>query len=228
MMKLALLAVALLGCSKAAPTAGPHDRPEPGVAPMRGPEISVELSGVTLADDCPDGQPTKAVPPPVITASAGAAPAAKQAAGSLVAQDSARSAAVCAGPDCQMPPPSAAACEQTSMQLAVRSSEATQLVVKKVELLDNDGVVVGELVARGATRWDASQYVAWDEAIAANAPLSISYQLTAPDWNKIAKGRWKAMGMKFQLRVTVSVGTSERTIEKQSISPALPEPAVAT
>jgi len=34
--------------------------------------------------------------------------------------------------------------------------------------------------------------------------------------------------MVFKLRVTVTIGSSDRTVEKQSLSPAMLEPAVAT
>ena len=58
--------------------------------------------------------------------------------------------------------------------------------------------------------------------------LAVSYKLSAPDWNKLAGGQWQAASKKFALRVTVSISDKDRTVEKQSIVPAMPEPAVAT
>jgi len=85
------------------------------------------------------------------------------------------------------------------------------------------------LTARAPSKWDGKgAYVAWDEAIAGKGDLAVSYKLTAPDWNKVTNGRWDANSKRFALRVTVSISDKDRTIEKQSIVPTAPEPAVAT
>jgi hypothetical protein len=52
--------------------------------------------------------------------------------------------------------------------------------------------------------------------------------LSSPDWNAIAGGRYGAQGKLFTLRVTVTVGSSEKTVEKLSITPIMIEPAVQT
>ncbi|MBA2539813.1 MAG: hypothetical protein H0V17_09280 [Deltaproteobacteria bacterium] len=229
MMRFALL-VALVSCSKAEPTKGEPD-PKPGVAPSA-PEIKIALAGVTLADDCADGIPTKplappATPPPPAGASAGSSsqPAAPAAAAERA------SAGSCAypGPCGSIPQP---ACEQTAMQIAVTipaGVSATKIKIKQVELLDDAGKAIGVLAARAASKWDGKgAYVAWDEAIAGKGDLVVSYKLTAPDWIKISNGRWNATSKRFSLRVTVSISDKDRTIEKQSIVPIAPEPAVAT
>lgn len=192
---------------------------QPKLAPP-GPEVAVELAGVTLAEDCAPGRTTKPLVPPSGD-SAGTRP------GPAAAKPSeATASAVCArGANCGLPQP---ACEQTQMQLAIQAhGQRSSLKIKRIELLDKDGKVVGELTAREPSRWQDSRYVAWDEAIAGQ-DLVASYKLTAPDWDKLTKGRWNAASHRFQLRVTVTIGNRERTIERQSITPAMPEPEVAT
>ena len=41
-------------------------------------------------------------------------------------------------------------------------------------------------------------------------------------------GMWAQRGKQFQVRVTLSVGTRDKTLEKQAITPAMMEPAVPT
>jgi hypothetical protein len=222
-----LAAVTIAGCSKAEPA----EKSDPTVAPPPPqPEVSVVLSGVTLADDCADGQPTKPTRPPAKTAAKPAAepepPAAPAAAMAMPSAGACADPKNCHGPTYHQPP-----CEQTAMQLSWSSIGAppTSLKIKRVELLDASGKVIDTLTARAPTRWDdkTSTYVPWDETIG-QPSLATSYKLGSPDWNKISNGRWNAHSMRFMLRVTVTIGNAERTIEKQSITPAMIEPAVAT
>lgn len=223
-----LVAVMLAACSKAESPV--TERPDPGLAPKT-PAIKVELSGVTLAENCADGQPTKPLAPPPVKqpASAGSssqpAPAGEAAA---VAADMPASGSCAPGMRCGgFPQP---ACEQTAMQLLVGVPDgavATTLKIKTVELLDDKGAVVGTLTARAPSKWDGKgTYVAWDEAVTGS--VAVSYKLSAPDWNKLTGGIWNAASKKFALRVTVAVSDKDRTIEKQAIVPVMPEPPVAT
>lgn len=215
----------LAACSKAEPPA----LDKPGIAPSS-PAIEVELSSVTLAEDCADGQRTKPLaPPPLKQAAAGsgsnASPSSPPPASSELAPGACASGANCGA----LPQP---ACEQTSMQLLVgvpAGAVATKLAIKTVEMLDDKGVVIGTLTARAPSKWDGKgTYVAWDEAVTpATGSLAVSYKLSSPDWNKLG-GQWSAASKKFALRVTVSVSDKDRTIEKQSIAPVMPEPPVAT
>lgn len=216
----------LAACSKAEPTSG--DPREPGVAPAS-PEVDVVLAGVTLADDCGDGVDVKppAPPPSAAGSSAGSSsvPVAPAASSERV------SAGACApGMVCGVPP---RACEQTAMQLAVRvpaGAPATTLRIKRVELLDDKGAVLGTLAARAPSKWDGkAAYLPWNEAIPAGKDdFAISYKLSSPDWNALTGGRWNAAARRFALRVTVAVRDKDRTIEKQAIVPMMPEPAVST
>ena len=201
------LALVVAACSMTEPT--------PTTPASTPPDVTIELGGVTLGDDCTDDRVTNPIPPPANGRTAATQPPA--AAASIAA-------GACSDPsNCHGPP--APACTQTSMQLALRASRPTTIKVKKVELLDGNGKVVDVLAARSPTRWADDKYVAWDEAI--GAELAASYKLAAPNWTKIANGKWNAAAMKFALRVTVTVDGSDRTIERRSISVML-EPEVAT
>lgn len=223
----------LAACSKAESPV--TDKSDPGVTP-KPPEIKVELSGVTLAEDCGDGQPTKPLaPPPVKQAAAGSSAQTYEVAPSpnaaSVSADPPAAGACARGVRCGgIPQP---ACEQTAMQLLVgvpSGAVATTLQIKRVELLDDKGAVVGTLTARAPSKWDGKgAYVTWDEAVTpTTGSLAVSYKLSAPDWNKLTGGMWNAASKKFALRVTVSISDKERTIEKQAIVPVMPEPPVAT
>jgi hypothetical protein len=213
-MRFALVVSAVLGCARAETA---EDTKQPKPLPV--PSIGIELAGVTLADDC--GPNVKPMPPPAQpSAGSGRVPAASQ-----DAPDASMAAGACATPGgCHIPAPQ---CEQSSMQIAIKANgQKTKIAIKRVELLDSSGKVVGELTASTPTQWSGSAYVTWDEAVAGD--LNASYKLTSPDWEKLTKGRWNAANFRFQLRVIVTVGDKERAIEKQSITPALPEPEVVT
>jgi hypothetical protein len=187
-----------------------------GKAPAGG--VAVELAGVTLADECGTGaRPPK--PPNTVA--------------ERVQRDMdkpAASMAKCAGPNCggSYAPQ---ACEQTSMQLSLRSAVGTPTTihVKQVELLDKDGKVLEILTATSPSRWDdRGVYGSWDETVAANQTLAVSYTLSSPHWDRVAESRWKAHTKAFALRVTITAGDAEQTVDKQSIQPVMLEPPVAT
>lgn len=199
-----IVALAVTGCSKSFTSSTASG-------------VSVELAGVTLADECGDsGPPPK--PPGIV---------AKRA---PVGQDKVDAMEPpCHGSDCRQA--HAAACDQTSMQLAMRSSASAAMTIhiKQVELLDSGGKVLEVLTARKPSKWaDDGSYVSWDETVAANQTLAASYSLSSPSWDKIAEGRVKAHTKVFALRVTVTVGNAETTVEKQSIQPVMLEAPVET
>jgi hypothetical protein len=180
-------------------------------------DVSVELSSVTLGDDC--GNPP---PPP---------PATKKPAPPREAPASQTPQAPCpvGATNCGRAPRH---CDQTSMQLSIKApagTKPTTIKIKKVELLDTKGKVLEVLTARSPAKWDANNaYVAWNEQVGASETLQAMYELNSPDWNKLTSGRWSAHSKTFQLRVTVTVGTANKTIEKQSITPARLNPPVPT
>lgn len=188
--------------------------------------MTVELSSVTLADNCPT--PTVQPPPPGNFAKPPPVQQTKSESDTEPAPKAARGS--CARPPC----PSigrSRACEQTSMQLVFSDgpSVGTPIKIKRVELLDDKGKLLQTLTASMPTQWDAAKgsYVAWDGEL--RGSTKASYRLTAPDWSKLG-GRFNAQSRKFQLRVIVTVGNngSERTVEKTSIIPAHIEPMVVT
>ena len=121
------------------------------------------------------------------------------------------------------------ACDQTAMQLSLRSSgePATQVQIKKVELLGANHQVLGVLLQRAPTLWNESGYVAWDQTIAAGQAVKASYKLSAPNWDAVPGGRFQR-GAMFYVRVTLAVGTEERTVEKQAMVRAMRDPEVMT
>ena len=182
--------------------------------PIVATDVGVELAAVTLADDC--GDPEPAVP-------AARAPAKSAPADAPMAAESCAAGQNCGGF-------ARDECEQTSMQLAFKASagaKSATVRVKRVELLDADGGVLGELRWRGAKLWSNNQYVAWNQIIGPNEAVSATYSLASPDYEAFG-GRWSAHEKTFQLRVTVEVGDLERVVEKLSITPAMIEPAVPT
>ncbi len=205
-MKCVGLLVVMVACSKAEP---PKEDPE--VSSKR-PEVTVELAGVTLGDDCADGVSTKRIAPPSADSSA---------ARPVTEGD-------CGVPGCTTP---VNACEQTVMQLALdvpADAAATTIKIKRVELLDDQGELFSALTARAPSKWSGSAYVAWDETVpAGKARLAVSYKLSAPDWSK-THGKLGASGKRFTLRVTTTISDRERTLEKQTLVLVMPEPAAVT
>jgi hypothetical protein len=167
-------------------------------APQVGPAVSVDLSGATIADDCGDG---------------------------TVPRREKRD-------DDHDGDRGWALCVPTSMQLSVRSPRealATTIRIKKVELVDPSGAVLQTLASRHPARWDNDgAYTPWNEQVSPGQTLAASYLLTPPDWNKLVGGRYNANTKIFQLRVTVAIGDTIRTIERQTTTPAVMEAEVDT
>lgn len=214
MRHLLFLMVVVAGCTKAdedrAPQPVPRPTPAPGVAFAQPPppaptptppppppatlEVTVELTAVTLADDC-GGSPAAGGTTTVYKSKAKEA-LAKGDSANGVAHSRARRR-----------------CEQTSMQLAVSASAASQIQIKSVELLDASGASLGMLTASRPTRWaeDSSMYSPWDEMLAADTPVKVSYVLTQPNWAQIGN-RWNRT---YTLRTVVSIGGVDRSVQKQ-------------
>ncbi len=177
-------------------------------------DLSVVLASVTLGDQCPSPTPPPVVQPP----NGGFAKPPGVARGS------------CAEPGpCGSP---RRHCEQTSMQLTLTPAagfKGSNVKIKRVELLDTRGKVVQVLTASTPMAWSASAgaYAKWNEKLGGDA-VRASYNLSSPDWNKLTNGRMNATSHSFQLRVVVTVGGADRTVEKTAIVPARIEPMVVT
>jgi hypothetical protein len=224
MRRFALL-FALVGCAHESPGKDPAPAPSPTTLPGSAPietatpavttppppakqATRVELTSVTLADDCGGSPPWS--PPVMITKAETktersqrdphfdeAAAKSKRKADSDRA-DSARAAK--------------RRCEQTSMQLAIIAGDATIIQVKSVELFDESGKSLGKLTPSKPTRWaDANaMYEAWDEKVAAGSTNSVSYVLSQPKWDQVAD-RWNKT---FTLKTVVSVGGVDQATQK--------------
>jgi hypothetical protein len=122
-------------------------------------------------------------------------------------------------------------CEQTSMQLSVIAqpgAAATTIKVKKVELYEDSGKLVGTLTASSPTVWvDANgRYEAWNQGVAADAKLSVSYVLSQPDWSGVKDKASKS----YTLKAVVTVGTADQTVshEAEVAAPTILPPNVKT
>lgn len=216
-MRRVLLSLLLLGaCTKAGPTDGesaPTAQAEtvirvdsvpavsptpPAPAPTPPPKVTpkasarVELTAVTLADDCGGAPPWTGPRTPKPASRSELAPRAKG--------DSARGARA------------RQRCEQTSMQLAITATDVMSLRVKSVKLYDEDGALVGTLTATKPTKWSAqtSRYEAWNESVSAGSTINVSYVLSQPSWGHVTD-RWNKT---FTLKAIVSVGGVDQTAER--------------
>ncbi len=206
---LSVLVSLSLGCTKASSTNEQGVAPQPQPTPQTVGDVSVEIAAVTLGDDCGSG--SMPAPP---ASPARRAPSTEPATPSVVAESTRYR------------------CQQTSVQLAVHAtntSGATPVKIKKVELLDASGKVLGELAASSPMRWsDKGTYDAWDQNIAPNEQAAVSYVLASPAWNAMEGGQYAQANKMFQLRVTVAIGAKDRVIEKKAIQPTIMPPAVPT
>lgn len=188
---LAISAAALACGSSSEPDTTPPKNP-PKVAAA----VEVSIASVTLADDCGTG-PTQAPPAdePVQTAQA---PAASQ------TQAGASAKRVAPGSSMSM---GDRACEQSSIQLRVANTSGadSKVVIQKIEILDGDGTMVGELTPRAPSKWNNDTYESWDEQVAAGSTLSVSYALSAPSVSR---------GATYTVRVIVAADGGAQTLER--------------
>lgn len=202
-----LYVIGLLALASCGDSAADFAKPPPGSAP------TLELAAVTLADDC--GPPPPSSPPVTPAKPADEAP---------------RSEAP-AKPG-RAAPGYRGHCNQTSMQLAIKTPadmKPVMVKIKKVELLDEKGKLLEVLTSRAPRVWAPnSQYVAWDEKLGGGVTLQAMYDLNMPNWDKLTNGRWNAHTKAFQVRVTVAIGNANKTVEKQSITPVRLPPPVPT
>ena len=173
-----------------------------------GEPVQISIAAVTLADDCGTGPRT---PPAPETASIQKRSTSRAGQGAAsVAYDADRIAA-------------ARACEQSSLQLRVENGTGAPatIAIRKIEIIDEDGAMVGELTARDPSRWKDDTYQPWDERIGADQVMQVSYALSQP---------YVHAGESYTVRVTVVAGGDERTVERRAMieAPASLPPGVVT
>lgn len=208
MTRFALGLALLTSCVWTEPSpVAPNDKPvvttvpPPITAPTPAGKVTVDLTAVTLADDCGGTPPWG--PPAAPTRKAEAKSDSDEPDKSLSHKGKAKRR-----------------CEQTSMQLALSATAGgapTKITVKKVEMFDESGTPLGELAASTPTYWSQnSQYEPWDQMIAPGTQRSVSYVLERPDWDRI-QNRWNRT---FTLKVTVTIGDADQSFTKdvQTIS----------
>lgn len=171
------------------PVTPPPTTPEP--TPPASAAVTVQMTAATLADDCGG-------PPP--------APRATQ-------KEKAAKSTTSKG-DAAKGAKAKRACQQSSMQLslvAAAGGAASQLAVKKVELFDDKGALIGELTARSPSVWDASgTYQVWDQSIAPGQELSVSYALSEPPWHAVPDRRNRG----YVLKAVITVGGGEQAVQR--------------
>jgi len=216
--------IALFACARPAPPTGPG-------GPTAAGDVVAAIASVTLADDCPDNRgPAWSLPPPVAPSEAAAAPpAADQASTTEVpagasASSERRAASMVQGK---------AACRQSFVQLHLHGPAAgapTRVAITKVELLDADGTLLGELTARAPTAWQGDHYEPWAETIAPGQELATAYELTAPAWATYGQGPFESHDGVYTLRLTIAVGDDQRTLTQQTVvsGPAVLPPGAVT
>jgi hypothetical protein len=201
----ALLLLGLLGCTKAGPSSEPITNPSPGAKPPPvAPSLAVQITAVTLGDDCGSvGLPARSATP------------------ADAEMDRKRGPGADHDADWQQP------CEQTSMQLAVTGAptgDPTKISVKKVELYDDKGTLIGELTSRNPTVWaQTGTYGPWDQMVAPAQALSVSYALSAPDWRKAGK----RYDRNYTLKAVLTIGSSDRSVQRDvRVDAPAPMPAM--
>ena len=85
-----------------------------------------------------------------------------------------------------------------------------ELRVKRVEVFDDTGKLVGTLTPRSPSRWSGGSYVAWDQKIAPAQVLSVSYPLTQPDWSKVNERFNKS----YTIKAIVTVSGKDHALER--------------
>lgn len=170
------------------------------------PDVRVAISSVFVEADCPDAPASNPKPP------AKRAPPASDVAPGAVAQKARWS------------------CRQSSMQVAFdnvgkRDADVSIAAVRMIDAANDRSVAT--LIAREPTVWsDASGgYAAWGEHVTADTKIAASYELSAPDWGRVAGmiGGSDLATHPFVLEVEVAVAGVTTTVR----SPEFTRPPVA-
>lgn len=191
---LALAAITLsCGGSPASPI-GPLSSSPPPTSPVsptaEAGRVDITISSVTLADDC------------------GTGPSTRPEARSIEAERSSSQ---------KIAPPSAGArasmgdraCEQSSVQLRVANGTKapSTVTIKKVQVLEESGTVLGDLTARAPSYWTGDAYEAWDGKVAPDQVLQVGYALSHPAVRP---------GGTYIVRVTIASDAGDQTLEQRA------------
>jgi hypothetical protein len=117
-----------------------------------------------------------------------------------------------------------AQCEQSTVQLAVRSDRAGSFRIDAIRVLDGDRPrLAGTSTLRQPTYWkiDSGVYQAWDGRVAAETDLKISYKLGELDLaqaSKLVDPEFNAYLGPFVLELDVSIDGRRQTIRSMPFS----------
>jgi hypothetical protein len=194
------------------------------VPPPAPAKVAVTMTAATLAEDCGGTAPiapppTKFAKPPSSGARAESddpAPGPSRARGDVSAGYAGRARM---------------RCEQTSMQLSVIAGSGvapTSIRVKKVELVDDTGKLIGTLTPSAPTVWSDADgiYKPWAQTVSPDTKLSVSYALSKPDWSGV-KDR---ASHSYVLRAVIVVGGADQTVQREAhiAAPTIMPPNVRT
>ena len=193
---LASLAVVAAACGGSKPQP-PTNKPVPNT-------VDVAIASVTLADDC--GTAPTTIPPVQSSRQYKPSPEfadmAEPARGASMAKRM---------------------CEQSSVQLRVANGTqaASVITIKKVEVLDESGNVVGELMPRDPSKWTGDAYQPWDGKVDAAQTLQVSYALSQPS---------VSAGSTYTVRVIIGSAEGDKTLETRTTleAPASLPPGAVT
>jgi len=195
-----VLALAIVAALTGLVACSSHERgpkPQPPIDPAK---VSVQLTAVTLGEDC--GGSGLPAPLPIETAAPTVAP--KRAAASKPSHDMAGERAAAS---------MMRICQQTSIQLAIVSPTGigpTELTVKKIELFDDKGTRIGELTAKAPVVWIDGAYKPWDAKAEPGKTHFVSYPASQPDWSLVGDRANRT----FVVKVVVSVGGTDQPLER--------------
>jgi hypothetical protein len=107
------------------------------------------------------------------------------------------------------------ACRQTAMQLSVTSQAGglpSELRIEKVEVFDEADRLIGEMVPREPMIWSNGSYVPWNQQVAPNQQLSVSYALGHASLGSV----YELQVSVYKVKAVVSVGGTKHTLSKQA------------
>ena len=162
--------------------------------------LEVAVVSVTLAQDCtmPDSGAAAAPPPGAAVGSQPPSTASR----SPIEED------VPSAGDVDVSRSRRGACVQTSVQLHVQAppGRGGRLSIKRAELIDASGKVLGELTAFDPKHYNDHQYyVPWDQQVDPGTAEHVSWSLTSPQWYEYGLSPDSAAGGTYRVRLTVGV-----------------------
>jgi hypothetical protein len=195
--------------------ADPAPKPEPDAAQA----VKIVVASVTLEQNCPDPAP----------ASPGVMPASEIAPPSVVAPPAKSASAPAMPPPGDSPSvvPHRRACQQSTLQLEISNDGKSEAAIRiaSIELRDvQSNSVLMPIASRLPSAWAGdTAYEQWNERIAANTKLNVSYKLTPPEWYAVETklgGGVDSHGRQFELGVTVEIDGKPMTVRSPAFARA--------